>query len=506
MSNSSIFSKQITKQGYKLFKRRLDSFDIQKIKSDLTVSPKGQFIKKNKNKKIKRELWTEDENYICIPKFYGLSNYGKPDKDLLSLDDEIEKHNFVFTGMLKEKQQKVIDIAMPKILENGGGLIIESCGFGKTIVMCYIACYLGVKTLFLTHTDNLAIQAKKDFKKVSNIKLFGSIIGKNVDIEGKGVVFGSIPSLMNIEKYDLQIFSKFGLILIDEVHHMGAEKYSNIFKYISTKYMVGVSATDFREDGLFNIIKWYIGDIMYRGEPIIKRMNAYVIKIFFYCTNPIKTENLKIKGCPKLSNIGGMVTNVALTKRRNRFLFYLLRELVLIGRKPLFIAKRKEQIYSLVKKFNKYGLKNDYGIIIGGKNKVGDTLEKVKSKKIILGIIQKTEEGLNLEDRDTLLYGCEIKKPNQSTGRLFRTDTYEKSRLVIDLVDVFDPYFLKQSEKRDEFFRLSDYKMYTTNIATNTLDESNSPGLLYGGYSLYNDIEAIKKITSMDMEFLKEYQ
>ena len=69
-----------------------------------------------------------------------------------------------------------------------------------------------------------------------------------------------VQSLARID-YDDEIFKDFGLIIIDEVHHMGARNFSKIYQKMTAKYMLGISAEKNRDDGLYKIINWYMGPI-----------------------------------------------------------------------------------------------------------------------------------------------------------------------------------------------------------------------------------------------------
>ena len=61
-----------------------------------------------------------------------------------------------------------------------------------------------------------------------------------------------------MRNYDNKIFSDFGMTIVDECHHTAASIFPCIFK-ISTQYMIGLSATLDRKDGLRKVFEWYLG-------------------------------------------------------------------------------------------------------------------------------------------------------------------------------------------------------------------------------------------------------
>ena len=154
---------------------------------------------------------------------------------------------------------------MDKIKKTGGGLIQLPCGRGKTITAIYLASVLKVKTIVVVHKTFLQNQWYDRIKESTNANI-GIIRQKKVDIENKDIVIAMLQSLSMID-YDKNIFKDFGLAVFDEVHHTGSRVYSNALKKIGCKYTIGLSATPERTDGLTKVIKWYLGDFIYREEP-----------------------------------------------------------------------------------------------------------------------------------------------------------------------------------------------------------------------------------------------
>lgn len=61
------------------------------------------------------------------------------------------------------------------------------------------------------------------------------------------------------KNYSNNIFEEFGFTIYDEVHHIGAEVFSNALFKTVTKYNLGLSATMKRKDGLSKIFKMFFG-------------------------------------------------------------------------------------------------------------------------------------------------------------------------------------------------------------------------------------------------------
>ena len=99
----------LSKDGYILNKKKIDSDLINKIKDDLTVEPFKfgvSFGIKEKNEFFK--VYRETEEYLIVPKFYALEKLGKPVKNTIPEGDPID---LTFHGELRDIQQQTIDAA-----------------------------------------------------------------------------------------------------------------------------------------------------------------------------------------------------------------------------------------------------------------------------------------------------------------------------------------------------------------------------------------------------------
>lgn len=179
-----------------------------------------------------------------------------------------------FTKTLYENQQTVADTI---IQGDGYGTITAPPRFGKTVVMTYVTCKLGLKTLFLSHQIDLSKQALNTFYKMTDI----------VDLEyeaGKHLI-GVVQKWEDLEKYDVcfmpyQKFAmgkgasealeryknQFGLIWIDEAHRSNAKRYSQVVGSFNPKYRHGVSATIEIKSKRHIVNNFILGPIVAEGK------------------------------------------------------------------------------------------------------------------------------------------------------------------------------------------------------------------------------------------------
>ena len=93
--------------------------------------------------------------------------YGFPLEDNLSTGIDCPALNF--NGKLRDIQQEPINAFIDTVNNKKklGGIISVPCGFGKTIMAIYVACYFKKKTLFISHKDGTGPEAFGQYGGVS---------------------------------------------------------------------------------------------------------------------------------------------------------------------------------------------------------------------------------------------------------------------------------------------------------------------------------------------------
>ena len=475
--NNNDFDKKITRFGYVIKKKTMDEKTINQLKEDLTAKPfkMGNYGKFCKNNKF--PLYIENGDYISIPKYYGLEKFGEPEVNKLDLY-KYPKYDMEYLGKLRPNQELIVNKIFTGFDKGGGGLLIAGCGSGKTNMAIFIACKYKLKTLFLVHKTFLKNQIVDRIKSTTNIKNVGIVQQKRIETNFPFVV-GMIQSLAKIE-YDDTLFRDFGMIIIDEVHHMGARNFSKVYQKMSAKYMLGISAERNRNDGMYKIINWYMGPILHAEEQ--KPNDMVVVKQFFYSTSNKARSKVIINKYTEEPDRSTMVTNLVHIKRRNRFTLKVIEELFDQGKNILCLSGRLKQVnllYRLINK-NKY-LTGHVGKYIGGMAE--KDLDKSSTKQIILGTYGMAEEGLDIENLNVVILCTPKSAIKQSVGRILRKDIYEEHPIVIDIIDKDNSIFNKQSATRNRYYIKQKYNIQNFNISDYTKK----------GCSNWNDNDAIRE-------------
>ena len=327
--------------------------------------------------------------------------------------------------------------------------------------------------MFVSHKDFLNQQFIESIKQfVPNAKI-GKIKQSKVDVEDKDVVIASLQSLA-MRDYDINIFKDFGLVIIDEVHHTGAEVFSKAFQNINSNIILGLSATLNRKDGLRNVFEYYIGKSVYKFTT--KETISLNVNIHKYFESDVEYSNniLLWNGKP---NSAAMINNICKYQNRTIFIFNLIIDILKKEnkRKILILSERRNQLKEFEKLFDNTNF--DTGYYVGGLSQ--NVLDLSSKKQIILATYQMAAEGMNIPTLNTVIFASPISDIQQAIGRILREKPSERiyTPLCIDIWDQFS-LFIQKGLTRIKYYKKNNYDIsyYSDNELLNVAenDENNN--------------------------------
>ncbi len=173
------------------------------------------------------------------------------------LDDRrrtLPEEEFEFTGKLRDYQAE----AVQDILKHDFGVLSCATGGGKTIIALAVIAKRRQPTLVVVHTRELAEQWRDracQFLEMTPDEI--GIIGSGKKRIGERLTVGIVNSIYPISS---QIRERFGFIVIDECHHCPSRTFTEAVSAFDCRFMLGLSATPYRRDGLSKLIYWHLGD------------------------------------------------------------------------------------------------------------------------------------------------------------------------------------------------------------------------------------------------------
>lgn len=284
---------------------------------------------------------------------------------------------------------------------------------GKTICGMILAHCLRLRTLVVVPTQEIEEAWVSDCEKVFGIKpdQIGRIRGPKLVI-GDFITVGSIQTLMNLDP--AKWGDKFGLTLIDETHRISSNKFQEVIKNSRSLVRIGLTATDYRKDGTFPIVKWHLGEPAFSSDV---RTNSVPL-VFHRVQSPYCMPQTK-----KDYTFTDLIAYLLQDKGRNDMIIKLVKALVPTGN-VLVVSPRVEFNEWLAKVLESVvGVK--VASIKGGSKGRADLYKSIKAGEypITVATTQIVSEGAS-NPRWTHLVNCtpfsDKKLVVQLTGRVIR--------------------------------------------------------------------------------------
>jgi len=378
---------------------------------------------------------------------------------------------------LYDYQDKNVKPIIEKLKSSGGGIFKATCAFGKTTCGIYIACQLKVRTLILADQLNLLTQWKKEIECFTNGGAsVGFCYGKKCELDCD-FILATIQSVSKKE-YD---FSNVGFVIIDECHSStSGQVYSKAFFKLSSRYMLGLSATPNKSDTTERVVKLHIGDIIHEFNKTTKATELPAIINIYKLEFEYKEFFTELPNGETILNFSQMLSDLVCNEPRNQFIVNLLVKCLENNRNVLVVSDRRNHLTILKKMIdhvlnstrNTNLMTKTCGLYIGGMKEA--ELSKNTHCDIILATFKIFGKGISIKKLDTIMlttpkkYVCGMKTSNgesmiesgnleQVIFRIFRKEYETIHPVIIDLQDQFSVYkshgnqrrrFYKQMQKK----------------------------------------------------------
>ena len=438
-------------KGYTIYKSDLNDAQIQFIKDSLTVKPVTPGIVLAATTTF--PAYRESTQKLYVPRCFGITHFGEPKATKIPPGDDID---VPFVGTLRDYQREVVD-AYVKATDDpvacSGGLVNLPCGYGKTTVSLNIVSVMRKKTLIIVHKEFLLNQWVERIQQYLPTAKIGRIQGSTIDIEGKDIVIGMLQSL-SMKDYDDAIFSSFGLLLIDEVHHIGSEVFSCALFKIITQYTLGLSATMNRKDGTTYVFKMFLGDIVYKiAEKTQRHVQVRAIHYQGGNADPAFARvEYDFRGNPAYST---MISKLCAYTPRSEFIIRVIQDMFAEnGEQQIMVIAHNKNVLTYIHDAIEARAIATVGYYVGGMKE--SALKTTEGKQVVIATYAMAAEALDIKTLCTLIMVTPKTDIEQSVGRILRSD--HEMPVVVDIVDSHDP-FQKQWAKRKTFYKKENYRI-----------------------------------------------
>ena len=420
-------------------------------------------------------IYIENEQYIVLPRgleFSLLSFLDRSDIRYSIIDKRYVGRplDIKFTGLLNKNQEA----AFSELNKYNEGVLSATPGFGKTVIGARIIAEKSVPTLILVHTKELAIQWKDRLEQfleinenVINRRRKTSVIGQLGG--GKNTLNGIVDiaimqSMFEKDREVKSFINQYGLIIVDECHHISATNFSRILSAADSKYVYGLTATPVRKDGHHPIIFMQCGPIRYKvdakQEAKRRDFDHFIVPRFTSARMPAFKNHDEW-------HIAEVYQHICESSYRNELIVTDIEQAINAGRNPLVLTERTRHIELLVEMMKG----KDYEVIVLSgdlKTKIRKAaLERIRSlndgdRFVIVATGKLIGEGFDEAKLDTLFMAMPIAWKGtiaQYAGRLHRNYEGKEEVLIYDYVDVHIPVLERMYHKRLTAYRSVGYSI-----------------------------------------------
>jgi len=147
------------------------------------------------------------------------------------------------------------------LIKHDEGVLVAPAGSGKTVLGISLISITGQPTLWLTHTKQLLYQFIERVKTFISGNLEIGIIGDGKWDLKMPITVGLVQTLARRQKETKKLYDKFGMVIVDEAHHVPSTTFSTIISLLNPRYIYGLTATPYRGDKMEVLLFRYIGPI-----------------------------------------------------------------------------------------------------------------------------------------------------------------------------------------------------------------------------------------------------
>lgn len=439
----------LTLNGYKVSKT-----DIDELRRTLTVKP---YIPKvfmpNPNAVPRYKVYKEVEDALYLPKHFGIEKYGMYSSTTRNVTQTPDNY-WTFNGKLRDVQIPVVDSFLKPTPRDG--IISLHTGGGKTVCALYIASQVKLPTLIIVHNTFLRDQWFERIGMFLPNARIGRIQGDKIEVEGKDVIVAMLQTL-SMKDLDISTFKSIGLVIVDECHHIASEVFVQALPKVTSKYMLGLSATPSRKDGLMFVAHWFLGPLLYNSDTGSKQDEDVHVEVYEYKNDDPKFNEIIY------NNQGVMFTTLMINKLaeeagRTKWLAEIVEDVLNESpeRQVLVLTDRVKHTKDILAALPKeISLRS---AVLSQELNASKRNEACSTCSVLIATYAMCKEGFDVPTLNALLMATPRPDVDQIVGRILRVE--KSARKISPLIlDVVDPQFRRQFQERNSLYKKRNYSV-----------------------------------------------
>ena len=346
---------------------------------------------------------------------------------------------------LTDGQERALDALVPHDL----GMLVAPPGSGKTVIACALIAHRKLPTLVIVDRQPLVEQWRERLGDHLGItpKEIGQLGGGRNRAKG----FIDIAMAQSLARREdlAEITSGYGLVIVDECHHVPAVTFERVVRQIPVRHWLGLTATPYRRDHLETLITMYCGPQRHRMNPNEVAGSEIERVLIAHATEHDQS------GGPEVG-IQDVFRSIVEDDERTAQICHDINRAASAGRNCLVLAQWTQHVEGLSSELKARGLETV--VMRGGmgkKARAAATAE-MQAKASVGGLVLVATgsflgEGFDFPELDTLFLAFPLAfkgRVVQYVGRILRP-TASKARVEVhDYVDVNVPVLSRMHAKR----------------------------------------------------------
>ena len=359
-----------------------------------------------------------------------------------------------FVGTLRLDQEA----AAVAMLRHDAGVLCAPTAFGKTVIAAAMIARRGVSTLVLVHRTELLKQWQARLQAFlgAGKGVIGTMGGGKAKLTGRI----DIAVMQSLSRHgDVHpLVERYGQVIVDECHHVGAVSFDAILKRTKARYVLGLTATPIRRDGQQPIIFMQCGPIRHTASnPVGAPRDLVVVP---------HRRDARID-LPVTAGIQDVFRHLAHDAERTDVIATEVKRAHDAGRKVLVLTERTDHLDAIQAALD--GRVPPPFVLHGRmsrKQRAALIAElgalPPDAPRILLATGKLVGEGFAHPPLDTLVLAMPVSWKGtlqQYAGRLHREHASKSDARVIDFVDAGHPALLRMWDKRQRGYRAMGYRV-----------------------------------------------
>ncbi len=359
-----------------------------------------------------------------------------------------------FVGTLRPDQEA----AVTAMLHHDAGVLRAPTAFGKTVTAAAMIARRGVNTLVLVHRTELLKQWQERLQAFLGVGkgMIGTIGGGKAKPTGK-IDIAVMQSLSRQGDVN-SLVESYGQVIVDECHHVGAASFDAILKRTKATFVLGLTATPIRRDGLQPIIFMQCGPIRHKAATPASAPHDLEV---------VPRSRFSRIDLPPGAGIQDVFRHIASDQARTEAIAAEVTAAFEHGRKVLVLTERTDHLDAIASALDG---QVPFPFVLHGRMSRKQRSALIaeldalppEAPRILLATGRLVGEGFDHPALNTLVLAMPVSWKGtlqQYAGRLHREHATKTDVRIVDFVDTGHPALLRMWEKRQRGYRAMGYRI-----------------------------------------------